>query len=111
MARSELSQAEIERLRDLATRLRRVRRQSEHLFLGLPLYAIAIGPDLAKGELRGHAKGVIAVGGVALGHYAAGGIAYGSYVLDALQRSPEAIDLFSPWGFLDGFGPTMPNRR
>jgi hypothetical protein len=32
-------------------------------------------------------------------------------VLDALQRSPEAIDLFSPWGFLDGFGPTMPNRR
>ena len=28
-----------------------------------------------------------------------------------LQGTPETIDLFSPWGFLDWFGPTMPNRR
>jgi hypothetical protein len=168
----DLTEAEIEQLRNLATRLRGVRKQSEHLFLGLPLYAIAVGPDPARGEFRGHARGVfalgdvatgivalgglargviaigglavgivaigglsvgllvafggmalgliavgggalggIAVGGVSLGYYASGGLAYGTYVLDALQRSPEALNFFSHWGFLDWFGARPPNRR
>jgi len=168
----DLTEAEVARLRDLVMKLRGVRKQSEHLFLGLPLYAIAVGPDLAKSEYRGHAKGVfafgdiatgivavgglargfiaigglavgvialggltvgllfafggvalglvaagggavgvIAVGGVTLGYYAAGGVAYGTYVLDAMRRSPEALDFFSQWGFLDWFGPMSPNRR
>lgn len=166
----DLTRAEVEQLRNLATRLRGIRKQSEHLFLGLPLYAIAIGPDVARGELRGHAKGVfafgdiatgmiavgglargvvamgglaigifaigglsvgllvafggvalglialgggatgmIAVGGVSLGYYAAGGVAYGTYVLDAMRRTPEALEFFSHWGFLDWFGAGPPN--
>ncbi|HXX85024.1 MAG TPA: hypothetical protein VEN29_13705 [Casimicrobiaceae bacterium] len=141
------------------------RKQSEFVFLGLPLYSIAFGPDFAKGELRGHAKGVfafgdiatgvfafggvamggvafgglalglitfgglsvglflalggaaigtiacgggalgvVAVGGAAAGYYAAGGAAYGAYVLDAMRQSPEAIEFFSQWNFLQLFG-------
>jgi len=38
-------------------------------------------------------------------------IACGTYVLDTMQRSPGALDFFSRWEFLDGFGPTTPNRR
>jgi hypothetical protein len=167
-----LSETELSSLASLASRLRGVRKTSEHVFLGLPLYSIALGPDLTKGELRGHARGVIAIGdtargivafggvalgifafgglafgliafgglalgvalavggaaigavacgggavglvaigGAAVGYYAAGGAAYGRYVLDAMQRSPEAIELFSQLGILDGFGPLSRLRR
>lgn len=149
-----------------------VRKQSEYVFLGLPLYSIAKGPDLAKGEMRGHAKGVlaigdtatgivaiggfamggiaiggvalglvtlgglslglllaiggaaigivanggaalgfVAIGGAAAGYYAAGGAAYGAYVLDAMHRSPEAIEFFSQWDILHLLGPIPALRR
>ena len=46
-----------------------------------------------------------------LDHYAAGGGAYGAYVLDAMHRSPEAIEFFSQWGILNWFGPIPALRR
>ena len=141
---ARLDSAQLAQLQTLlaAVAQRSVRKQSEYVFLGLPLYSIAKGPDLAKGEIRGHAKGVlaigdtatgivaiggfamggIAIGGVALGLVtlgglslglllAIGGAAYGAYVLDAMHRSPEAIEFFSQWGILNWFGPIPALRR
>src|SRR5215471_14979384 len=56
---------------------RGVRRQSERKVFGLPLWAIAMGPDLARGEFRGHARGIIAIGDIATGWLAVGGLARG----------------------------------
>ncbi len=166
--------AQMAQLQALASKLaqRGIRKQSEYEFLGLPLYSIASGPDLTKGELVGHAKGVlaigdtatgiiaiggfamggiaiggvalglvtigglslglllafggaavglvaigggalgvVAIGGAAAGYYAAGGAAYGTYVLDAMHRSPEAIDFFSRWDILHVLGPMAGPRR
>lgn len=54
-----------------------VRKQSEWKLFGLPIYDIAIGPDPDKGEVRGHARGIIAIGDIATGGLAAGGFARG----------------------------------
>jgi len=54
-----------------------IRRQSALRFAGLPLWSVAIGPDFAKGEMRGHAKGILALGDIATGVVAAGGLARG----------------------------------
>ena len=54
-----------------------VRRQSKRSIGGMPLWSVALGPDLEKGEMRGHAKGVFAVGDMATGVFAVGGMARG----------------------------------
>lgn len=169
--RTKLSEAQSEALAALGPRFRGVRRQSDYVFLGLPLYSIALGPDPEKGELRGHARGVVAigdiasgivalgglafgfiavggvafgllafgggavglllaiggaaigcvaaggaalglvaVGGAAAGYYAAGGAAFGKYVVDAVHRSPEALEFFAQWGWLQGAGLLPPQR-
>ncbi len=97
------SRAEIDPLRNPANRLRGVRKQSEHLFLGLPLYAIAIGPDFARGEVRGHAKGVLAFGDIATGIVAVGGLARGVIAMGGLAIGIVAIGGLSV-GLLLGFG-------
>ena len=56
---------------------RGIRKRSSRFYGGLPLYDIAMGPDPEKGELRGHAKGIIAIGDMATGVLALGGIARG----------------------------------
>jgi Short C-terminal domain len=33
-----------------------IRRESGRKFCGLPLWAVAIGPDCQRGEMRGHAQ-------------------------------------------------------
>jgi len=43
----------------------------------IPFYDIALGADPERGELRGHAKGVIAIGDLATGFLALGGLARG----------------------------------
>jgi len=43
----------------------------------IPFYDIALGPDLERGELRGHARGIIAIGDLATGFLALGGLARG----------------------------------
>lgn len=61
-----------------------VRRQSATRILGLPLWAVATGPDPATGEMRGHAKGIVAVGDIATGVLALGGFARGVIALGGL---------------------------
>ncbi|HEX3870618.1 MAG TPA: SHOCT domain-containing protein [Pirellulales bacterium] len=68
-----------------------VRRRSTRTVLGVPLWAIATGPDPARGERIGHARaifamgdmatGVFALGGIARGIVAVGGVAYGGFAL------------------------------
>lgn len=54
-----------------------IRKRSQQTILGLPLVDIAIGPDPEKNEVRGHARGIIAIGDIATGWLAFGGVAYG----------------------------------
>ncbi|HEY5569667.1 MAG TPA: hypothetical protein VIM81_20770 [Gammaproteobacteria bacterium] len=63
---------------------RGVRRRSASTFAGLPLYDVAWGPDLERGETRGHAKGIIAVGDIATGVLAIGGLVRGIVAIGGL---------------------------
>jgi hypothetical protein len=63
---------------------RGVRRRSATTFVGLPLYDLAWGPDLERGEIRGHAKGIIAIGDIATGVVALGGVARGIVAIGGL---------------------------
>jgi hypothetical protein len=63
---------------------RGVRRRSAATFAGLPLYDLAWGPDLERNEIRGHAKGIIAIGDFAIGVLALGGIARGIVAIGGL---------------------------
>jgi hypothetical protein len=79
-----------------APAVRGVRRQSSYEYLGLPLWAIATGPDSAKGEIRGHTKGVLALGDIATGVVAIGGfvrgvIAFGGLAVGIVASGGLAI--------------------
>ncbi len=65
-------------------RPRGIRFRSSFTFADLPLVAVAAGPDLERGELRGHAKGIIAVGDIATGVIAMGGLARGVVAIGGL---------------------------
>ena len=54
-------------LQKMAKMMRGVRRQSAITIMGLPLYHIALGPDIEAGQIRGHARGIIAIGDIATG--------------------------------------------
>jgi hypothetical protein len=88
------SQAELEKrvreLEDEVARLRgrrpgRVRYRSAAAIGDIPLVSVALGPDLEKGESRGHAKGVVAIGDTALGGIAIGGVAVGGIAIGGLS--------------------------
>jgi hypothetical protein len=74
-----------------------VRRRSASLVGNLPLWEVAIGPDLAAGEVRGHAKAVLALGDIATGFVALGGWARGGLAIGGL-----ATGLFSIGGLSVG---------
>jgi hypothetical protein len=78
---AELEQ-EIVRLRGRA--YRGVRKRASFELFGLPAYDIALGPDPEKGEMRGHARGFIAIGDMATGVFAVGGLARGVVALGGL---------------------------
>jgi hypothetical protein len=79
-------EAEVSRLRTAPRGGWRGVRYRSALGIGdLPLVAIATGPDLEKGELRGHARGVIAIGDMATGFLAIGGLARGVITLGGLS--------------------------
>lgn len=61
-----------------------IRRQSSRKVFGLPLWAIAIGPDWEHGEMRGHARGIFALGDIATGWVACGGVARGFLAVGGL---------------------------
>ena len=73
---------------------RAVRRHSGATIAGIPILDIALGPDFAHGEMRGHAKGIIAIGDVATGVVAIGGVARGAVALGGI-----AIGLLGFGGF------------
>jgi len=77
--------------------LRSVRRRASWGIGNLPMYEVAVGPDLSKGEVRGHAKAVVAVGDIATGFVAVGGWARGVVALGGL-----ATGLFSFGGLSVG---------
>jgi hypothetical protein len=91
---------------------RSVRRQSMSTFAGLPLYDLAWGPDLERGEIRGHAKGIIAIGDIATGVLAigglvrgvvaVGGLAFGIVSLGGLSIGLGAVGGFALGGFALG---------
>jgi len=68
-------QQDVERLRSV--RPRGIRYTSAASLAGVPLVSVALGPDLEKGEWRGHARGVVAIGDTAMGGLAVGGLAVG----------------------------------
>jgi len=64
--------------------MRGFRKRSATTIAGIPLYDIAFGPDLAREEVRGHARGIIAIGDMATGVIAIGGLARGVVALGGL---------------------------
>ena len=55
-----------------------IRKRSDRMVMGLPLWEIASGPDKTHGEKHGHAKAIFAIGDFADGVVAVGGIARAS---------------------------------
>ena len=79
-----------------------VRKRASWELLGLPFYDIATGPDPAKREYRGHAKGFIAIGDIATGVIAVGGLARGFIAMGGL-----ALGVVSVGGLSAGLGAAM----
>jgi hypothetical protein len=79
------------------TALRSRRYRSEATLLGWPVIAIALGPDPERGETKGVARGVIAIGDMAIGGVALGGFATGIFAAGG-----AAIGVFSLGGFALG---------
>lgn len=50
----------------------------------IPFYDIALGPDFTRGEMRGHARGILALGDMATGVVALGGLARGVVAVGGL---------------------------
>ena len=75
-AKIQALEKEVELLKQ-AVPFRGVRKRSETVIWGLPLYDVATGSDPERSEIRGHARGIIAVGDVATGFIAVGGMARG----------------------------------
>lgn len=61
-----------------------IRRRASWGIGDIPFYDIALGPDLARGEMRGHARGLIAIGDFATGVIALGGISRGVFAFGGL---------------------------
>jgi hypothetical protein len=78
-------------------RMRGIRRRASWTIGSLPAWDIAVGPDPARGEMRGHARGVIAIGDIATGVIALGGLARGAIAFGGL-----AVGLVSFGGFSAG---------
>ena len=68
-----------------------IRYKSEARFLEMPVVSIAVGPDPANHESRGHARGVIAMGDIATGVFAMGGVARGVVALGGVAFGGIAL--------------------
>jgi len=80
---AELEQ-QVQALGGRALALRGIRKRASWGLGDIPFYDIALGPDLAHGEMRGHARGIIAIGDRATGIVAVGGLARGVFALGGL---------------------------
>jgi hypothetical protein len=68
-----------------------IRYNSETKFWGIPFISVAMGSNTEKGEMRGHAKGIIAVGDIATGILAIGGITRGVVALGGISVGVIAL--------------------
>lgn len=64
--------------------LRGIRKRASWGLGDIPFYDIALGPDFTRGEVRGHARGILALGDMAKGVVAVGGLARGVVALGGL---------------------------
>ena len=79
-----------------------VRYATSAKLLGLPLLSIACGPDASKGETRGWARGIIAIGDMATGLIAIGGIAGGGIAIGGLSLGALGVGGVSLGGIILG---------
>jgi len=82
-----------------------VRYRSSLTLFGIPWLSIARGPDFEKGEMVGHARGIIAIGDFATGCFALGGfsrglIAVGGVALGCLSMGGCSLGLLFALGGL-----------
>ena len=70
--------------------------------MGYPLLAIACGPDTSKDELKGWARGVIAIGDIATGLIAFGGLAGGGISVGGISLGAISIGGVSLGGMVLG---------
>lgn len=73
------------------------RASSTRTLMGLPLWSVAFGPDLERGEIRGHARGIFALGEIATGVVAIGAVAGGVVAI-----APVAVGLVAIGGIAMG---------
>ena len=92
----------LKRADDTPVAPRGVRRRSDYVYLGLPLWCIAVGPDPARGEMRGHAKGVLALGDMVTGIVAIGGLARGVCAIGGVAIGIVAVGGFALGGLALG---------
>lgn len=74
-----------------ARQRRGIRRTSQTLVWGLPLWEISCGPDAARGERHGYARAVFAIGDQADGLVAIGGIARGGLTIGGISAGVISI--------------------
>ncbi len=84
-----------------------LRWQSVATCMGRPWIAIAIGPDLARNEFRGHARGILAIGNMATGWIAIGGlvrgiVAFGGLAVGGIAIRGLSVGLFAIGGLALG---------
>ena len=79
-----------------------VRYASSVKLLGWPLLAIACGPDASKGEIRGWARGIVAIGDLATGLIAIGGIAGGGIAIGGVSFGGLSVGGVSLGGIILG---------
>lgn len=84
--------------------MRGVRKRSSITIMGLPLYHIAMGPDIEAGQMRGHAKGIIAIGDIATGWLAIGGLARGVIAIGGCALGVVALGGAAVGGLAIGGG-------
>jgi len=77
-----------------------IRYQSAVKLLGWPLVSIACGPDDAKGEKRGWARGIIAIGDLATGLIAIGGLSAGGIAVGGISVGGLAVGGVSLGGLI-----------
>ena len=80
-----------------------IRRRATWSIAHLPLYEISLGSDPARRQLRGHARGIIAIGDVASGVLAIGGYARGVIAIGGLATGLVSFGGLSV-GLLSAFG-------
>ena len=93
---------EIEFIVTPRSRRRGKRAASSTMIMGMPLWSVAFGPDLEKGELRGHAHGIFALGEIATGIVAVGAVAVGVFTLAPISIGVIAVGAVAMGGVAMG---------